>query len=219
MPDKEVRLDVAGVTYTDRDDVIVSMSTHRKLFDGAPSVGNCVYGEIDLQIKADSSKIPRAAELRPYIRDTGNTSWNPKGRFYIATRSVDEETGTITILGYDDMAKTDEDFMQSGEQGTWPRTDINVVNEICKRIGVSLNAETRSILIKGYQIQYPGYGEGAYTMRDVLRFIGSMYAGNWFINSKVELKLSVLGDIPAETHYLIEEHGSAIVIGGVRILV
>lgn len=103
--------------------------------------------------------------------------------------------------------------------------DIDVVKEIAERIGAKLvdgsriDPRTVAILTRRYQVQYPGYGDSAYTMREVLGYIGAMYAGNWVTNDVGQLRLIVLGDIPDETHLLIEEHGDYIVIGGVRILV
>ena len=56
-------------------------------------------------------------------------------------------------------------------------------------------------------------------MREVLSGIAVSNCGNWIITDGGKLRLIVYGDIPAETNYLIDENGYAILFGGVRILV
>ena len=149
---------------------------------------------------------------------TQQSEWLPKGTFFIDTR--DEGNGVLSIDAFDPMLKCDQSFTTSGEQGTWPRTDITVVNQICSRIGVTLDSRTAAIITAGYTIQYPGFGEGAYSMRELLGFIGSMYAGNWIITEENKLRLLVLGDMPDDsTSLLITEYGEYITMGGFRIRV
>lgn len=215
---KEVRAIIAGVTYG--QDKIVSATTKAALMDRAATIGNCVAKELNLVLR-NPSEIPRMAEIRMQFRlnsGTQQSEWLPKGIFFIDTR--DEGNGVLTIDAFDPMLKCDQSFTTSGEQGTWPRTDITVVNQICSRIGVTLDARTAAIITSGYTIQYPGFGEDAYTMRELLGFIGSMYAGNWIITDENKLRLLVLGDMPDDsTDLLITEYGEYIVMGGYRIRV
>lgn len=215
---KEVRAIIAGVTYG--QDKIVSATTKAALMDRAATIGNCVAKELNLVLR-NPGEIPRMAEIRMQFRlnsGTQQSEWLPKGTFFIDTR--DEGNGVLTIDAFDPMLKCDQSFTTSGEQGTWPRTDITVVNQICSRIGVTLDARTAAIITSGYTIQYPGFGEGAYTMRELLGFIGSMYAGNWIITDENKLRLLVLGDMPDDsTDLLITEYGEYIVMGGYRIRV
>ena len=215
---KEVRAIIAGVTYDQTK--IVSASSKAALMDKAATIGNCVAKELNLVLR-NPGEIPRMAEIRMQFRlnsGTQQSEWLPKGTFFIDTR--DEGNGVLTIDAFDPMLKCDQSFTTSGEQGTWPRTDITVVNQICSRIGVTLDARTAAIITSGYTIQYPGFGEGAYTMRELLGFIGSMYAGNWIITDENKLRLLVLGDMPSDTtNLLITEYGEYIVMGGYRIRV
>lgn len=216
---KEVRAIIAGVTYG--QDKIVSASTHSALMDRAATIGNCVAKELNLVLR-NPGNIPRMAEIRMEFRLNNGTQaseWLPKGTFFIDTRDQDTY-GVLTIDAFDPMLKADQSFTTSGEQGTWPRTDITVVNQIASRIGVTVDSRTTAILTSAYQVQYPGFGEGAYSMREVLGFIGSMYAGNWIITDENKLRLIQLGDIPVESsNLLITEYGEYIVMGGYRILV
>ncbi len=215
---KEFRAIIAGVTYAQTK--IVSASSKAAVMDKAATIGNCIAKELNLVLR-NPGEIPRMAEIRMEFRlnsGTQQSEWLPKGTFFIDTR--DEGNGVLTIDAFDPMLKCDQSFTTSGEQGTWPRTDITVVNQICSRIGVTLDARTAAIITAGYSIQYPGYGEGAYTIREILGFIGSMYAGNWIITDENKLRLLVLGDMPDDTtNLLITEYGEYIVMGGYRIRV
>ena len=214
---KEVRVIIAGTTYTQAN--IISATIKASLMETAATIGNATAKELDLSLRNYGS-IPRMAQIQVQYRlndGTTQSEWLPKGTFFIDTR--DEWNGVISIVAYDAMLKTDQDFMQSGNQGQWPRTDLQVVQAICSRIGVTLDSRTQAILTSGYSIPYPGYGEVAYTCRDLLQFIGQMYAGNWWINDMNKLMLVGLGDYPPETNYLVTENGDAILIGGYKILV
>lgn len=214
---KEVRVIIAGTTYTQAK--IVSATTKAALFEKAATVGNAVAKEFDLVLR-NYGEIPRMAQIQVQFRlndGTTQSEWLPKGTYFIDTR--DEGNGVISIVAYDAMLKADQDYATSGSQSGWPKTDLQVVNAICSRIGVTLDSRTAAILTNGYQIQFPGFGDGAYTMRELLQFIASMYAGNFWITDENKLMLVGLGDFPPETNYLVTENGDYILIGGYRILV
>ena len=215
---KEVQAIIAGTVYG--QDKIVSANSKAALMDKAATIGNCVAKELTIVLR-NPGEIPRMAQIQMRFRlnnGTQQSEWLPKGTFFIDTR--DEGNGVLSIDAFDPMLKCDQSFTTSGEQGTWPRTDITVVNQICSRIGVTLDSRTAEIITAGYTIQYPGFGEGAYSMREILGFIGSMYAGNWIITDENKLRLLVLGDIPDDTtNLLITEYGEYITMGGFRIRV
>lgn len=228
---KEIRLDIGlpngtgMVTY--REDHIWSLETHRKVFDGLPSVGNCVSGELICTV--DVPNIPRNAKVVPYIRDAGTNAWKKKSEFFVFSRNTDQSTGQTTLICYDAIFRAEDSFTQPGNQGTWPRIDKVVMQEIAQRTGTTINAATLAYMDKAYQVQYPGIvmedstlkpdGKSALTMREVAGRIAAFYAGNWIINNDGEWQLVVLGDIPEDHNYLVTEDGYNIVIGGVRILV
>ena len=58
-----------------------------------------------------------------------------------------------------------------------------------------------------------------YSSREMLGFIAGAYGGNFIISDENQLLLIKLGDLPAETNYLIDAAGDAITFGGDRILV
>ena len=232
--EKEVRLDIADVTY--REATIVSLHTHRQIFEGEPSIGNCFCGELNAELIIPSEDIPRNAKFVPYIRDVGGT-WKKKSEFFVYTRQVDDLTGYVTIVAYDAIYRGEESFTQPGDQGEWPRKDIDVMREIARRTNASICAESLAKINRGYEVQYPGIimettddegnpktelkpdHKGALTMREIAGRIASFYGGNWIIDNNGEWRLIQLGDIPAETYYLIWEQGDPIRIGSDRIIV
>lgn len=214
---KEVQAVIAGVVYT--SDKIVSAYSGAAVSATAATIGNCVAKSLNLVLR-NPGVIPRMAQISMRYRlnnGTTHSEWIPKGTFFVDTRS--EGNGVLTLVAYDAMLKCDQDYATSGEQGSWPKPDIQVVNNICSRIGVSLDPRTVDIITKGYMIPFPGYGDDAYSMRELLGFIGAAYAGNWIITDQNTLRLLILGDIPPETNYLITENDEYILIGGFKILV
>lgn len=214
---KQIRAVIAGTTY--RENKIISAKSTSALMGTAATVGNCVAKRLDL-VLYNPSDIPRMAQVKMAYRlsDGSSTSeWIPKGTYFIDTRSLDNDA--LTIEAYDAMLKTCQDFLTSGSDvGSWPRTDISVVNTIASAIGVSVDSRTTEIMTKGYQVQFTGVGDGAYTMRDVLGFVGSMYAGNWIITDQNTLRLVGLGRVRTPA-YLGTEDNEAILIGGDLLLV
>lgn len=86
------------------------------------------------------------------------------------------------------------------------------------RSNTGIDSRTLEKITNYYKIGYPGVGEGAYTVREVLGYIGSAYAGNWILNESGQLRLIVIGDLPPETQYWVDENGYIVTIGGDRIV-
>ena len=227
---REIRALINNVVYG--EDKILSAVVNTAIMSEKAEVGNCISSVLTLSLYAESNEIPRMAEIKMQLRMNSGTDaseWIPKGTFYIDTREKNKSSGILTITAYDFMLQFEQPFTSPGAQGTWPMKDIDVVDEICTRNGITLDVRTRAILTSNYNVQYPGISledgtptynvDAVYTMREILSSIGGMYGGSWVISDAGELRLVVLGNIPAETNYLIEEHGDVILIGGVKIVV
>ena len=206
-------------------DTIVSATTRAAMLDSKLTIGNCIAKELNLVLRNLSgilAIIPRMAQIRMQFRlNDGATQseWLPKGTFFIDTRD-ESYGGVLAIDAFDPMLKAEQSFTRPGEQGQWPRSDITIVNQIASRIGVLVDARTTAIITNNYQIPYPGYGDGAYTCRELLGYIGTMYGGNWIITDENKLRLIILGDIPpGDTNLLVTQNGDFITIGGYRIIV
>ena len=193
------------------------------LFVGSkPSVGGCVSRQIDIMIKPKGT-IPRMAEIkletRLVLKDfvtgeiTSTSEWLPKGTFYIDTRQTDKVSGALIIHGYDAMLKAEQMLLTETTEDDWPKPMDEVVEEIAKRMGVTVDSRTviSHTMMVGYPLEY--------TMREVLGFIAAAHCGNWIITDAGELRLITLNCIPPETSYLVDEDGFAITFGGVRIIV
>lgn len=201
-----------------RENSIVSMSTQKSIFsDSNPTVGNCIAGQITVDMMKPKGDIPRRARLAPYVRLTNgveHSEWIPKGVFFIDHREYSgDENEQMVINGYDHIILTEGDFPSSTNE--WPRKDIDVVRDIASEIGVFVDKRTVQIMNKGYNINYPA----GYSMREVLENIAAMYAGSFVMSDAGELLLITMFGIPKETSYLIDNVGFVITFGGDRILV
>lgn len=202
------------------ESVLISMETDSRVFsDDAPSVGDCISSQINIEMLKPFGDIPKRARLVPYVRLTDgirSSEWIQKGVFYIDTRTKKEDGSNIekiVIHGYDDMLKAEQDYPSSNL--SWPARDIDVVKEIADFIGVSVDARTAAIMDAGYLIEYPA----GYSCRDTLGYIAAMYAGSFVMSDLGELRLLAIYGIPRESRYLIDKNGFAITFGGDRILV
>ena len=214
---KEVRIFISDYSYG--MDQISFLKTSKRVFsEDMPSVGDCIAGEISVKLLQPSRDIPRQAKLVPQVRVTDGTrysEWIQKGIYYIDTRNTDN-TGKnkwLTLNGFDAMLKAEQDYPTSTL--SWPAKDIDVVTEIATAMGVVVDSRTREFMTAGYMVEYPG----EYSQREVLGYIGAMYAGSWVMNDIGQLRLITMYNIPKESNVLIDRQGNAITFGGVRILV
>lgn len=201
-----------------RESAIISMSTQKSIFpESTPTVGNCIAGQISVEMMKPKGDIPRRARLAPYVRLTNgkeHSEWIQKGVFFIDHREYSgDENERMVINGYDHIILTEADFPSSTDE--WPRKDIDVVRDIASAIGTSVDIRTAKIMNKGYKINYPA----EYSMREVLENIAAMYAGSFVMSDTGELLLVTMFGIPKETSRLIDSAGFAITFGGDRILV
>lgn len=215
----ETKLSIAGVEYSQADIVKNSLRVYGGLYSTF-GIGNCSARQIDVELYPKGT-IPRQAKIEVFARlvlGEQVSEWIPKGVFFFSTRKTDRVTGVLSVHGYDAMLKTEETWLDSSYDGKeWPMPALAVVNDIAKRMGVSVDSRTE--LNASFPVQYPVDSEGDMTMREALSRVAVANAGNWTITDEGKLLLVGLNSMPAETHYLITETGSAITFGGVRILV
>lgn len=213
----ETCVEIDNVDYNEED--IISVSTRASLFgSGTASIGSCVAKEIDLVIKPKGT-IPRMAEIRVYTRPiSADGTWAPawllKGVYYIDTRSTDSVTGIMTIHGYDAMLKAEQVYLEVDPPGwDWPMR----MDAVCSHIAdiMDVTVDDRSNISSEYKVEYPN----DLTMREILGYIAVAHCGNWIITDEGKLRLVRLGDIPAETNYLVSDDGDVILFGNTRIIV
>lgn len=171
------------------EDKLISMKLRAKLFAGnAPSVGNCVAAQLDVQMIKPDTVIPKNARLIPYVRLTDgerHSGWLKKGTFYIDTRKeTDDGNGRkrMTIRAYDALLKADQPYPET--KLSWPAKDIDVVTEICEFLGLPSPGTWVTWYITGrYKVQYPAQ----YSCREVLGYIAAMYCTNCVLRTNGEL--------------------------------
>lgn len=218
--EKEIKLEIAGVTYNMPD--IVSVSTSGGIFT-KPDIGGASARQIDLVIYPRGT-IPRQAEIKVFARLVlgGRFSeWIQKGVYFISTRKKDRRTGTLTIHGFDAMLKANVVWLTTSyPEGYLPKTQRQAVENIAMRMNVSI--DPRTVLPDDFPVMYEEAGNESLTMMDILCYIAVANAGNWIMTDKGELLLLRYGKMFApkpETNYLVTEYGEPITFGGDRILV
>lgn len=207
--EREYKFDISGKVYG--PDVEVSHSVDSGLYEQF-GIGNAATAKLTMSFFAD--EIPRAATIKRYIRLRNGdqiTEWLPKGVFFINRRS--DDAGYWTIEAYDAMRKA-EAVWAPDQSLTFPMTMTAAAAEFARIMEVEL--DPRTVLNPAYTVDYPA---NDYTIRDELRFIAAAHCGNWTVTGEGKLLLVPLLSIPPETNYLVTEYGSAIVLGGVKILV
>lgn len=215
----EAKLKIAGVEYGEDKIVRKSLMVYGGLYSTF-GIGNCCARQIDFEIYPQGT-IPRQAQIEVYVRlvlGEQVSEWIPKGVFFFSTRKTDRITGVLSVHGYDAMLKAEDTWLDSSyDAKTWPMPAATAVADIAARMGVAV--DSRTVLDAAFPVQYPVDDKGDMTMREALGRIAVANAGNWTITDEGKLLLVGLNSMPAETHYLITETGSAITFGGVRILV
>lgn len=186
-----VKINIDGTDYG--EDEIFSAKQVVKCFDYEPTIGGTYCGTFEFSLLGEGDSIPRMAKVIPYycVTDGISTSeWIKMGEYYIDTRSITTNGGGINTFDafcYDAMLKANAKYATSSL--AWPATDINVVNEIATKMGVSVDSATATAISNGYSVQLPT----EYSMREVLGYIGAMYGGNWIIDTAGKLRLIILG--------------------------
>lgn len=206
---KEYYYDIAGTTYYASD--ITESSSERGLYDDF-SFGNAYIGSLKLSLFADN--IPRGAKIKRYIRlvnEAQTSEWLPYGTYYINRRTEDE--GYWTIEAYDSMRKAEKIWVPD-DGIEFPCDMRSAVTIFAALMGVEIDSRTQ--INSNYTIDYPA---NDYTIRTELCYIAAAHGGNWIMTSEDKLLLIPLLSTPKETNYLVDEHGSAITLGGVRLLV
>lgn len=182
----EVMLRVNGHKYG--ADALVSVTTDCGVFkDECPAVGNAVSGCITAEMLTPEDPIPMTSKMELFCRavsrqDGAKSEWIPKGVFWLDTRKQElTDSGlqpTILLSGYDSLLKAEVEYTPTGQ---WPKTDQEVLDDICTRLGIHCDEQ----LGHHYSVPYPA----DYTCRELLGFIAAAYGGNWIIDEHGDLVL------------------------------
>ena len=190
----EVKVAIGGTDYG--MNVLTSLNSNRSVFgSGSPHLGLAPAGELSLSLYLDSGSVPRMAEIRPYFRvvnDTQQSEWIAKGVYYVDTREADTTTGLLTLHAYDAMLKGEQAYPSTSH--LWPAADLDVVTEIASFLGVTVDAQTTSLMTAGFMIPLPAQ----YTLRETLQYIAALYGGSFVITDANTLRLIPLWSVKSE---------------------
>ena len=158
----------------------------------------------------------------------------PQGR--VLYQPPGEEDGYWTIEAFDAMRRAEQSW-EPDQSLEFPlpmpeaylkarplnrRAMTEAVAEFARIMEVEIDPRTR--LNPACAIDYPASDPESesgdyYSIRQHLQWIAAAHAGNWIIAGEGKLLLVPLLSIPPETNHLVTEHGDAITLGGVKLLV
>lgn len=208
----EYKVNIDGKDYTMAD--LTECIYEQPLFDSF-GVGYACAAQLTVSYYDNNISPATMAKIIAYCRKKGSSDeWYQLGIFYIDTRETSKNRLT-TLTCYDAMLKADQLYLSEVIEDDWPQLQVDVVAEICNRMGVQLDPRTQ--LNDTYIVDLPV----DLNIRDILGYVAAANGGNWIITSEGKLLLVPLfSSMPEETHLLITETGEYIVFGeGVRIIV
>lgn len=201
--------------YFDHDTILSVKVSHSLIQDYSQPIGNCIAGEIDLEVIEPDEAIPTMAEIRLFVRVRSDSmdqvsGWANQGRYWIDTREIAGDgyaENVLRIHGYDAMLKAERDWTSTSGI-TYPATDTVVVNRIASLMGVTVDSRTSQTLSNKYSISLAHLT--SMTCREILSYIAIGYAGNWTITKDNTLLLLAAYSYPLETNLLTDEDGEVL---------
>lgn len=173
----------------------------------------------DILVFAEGTAVINESDIVEFLAtdyEESYSEWIQQGVYFVDTREVIKSESNVDVLvlhGYDAMLKAEQMFVSSTIIGN--SVDIDMVNEIARIMGVAVDERTTALMTMGYIIPLPT----GYTLREVLGYIASMYAGGFIITDVGKLRLVSVLEMPEETNFLINQDYDYITFGGYRIIV
>lgn len=217
------------------EEYIVTLSTNRLLFEGTPSIGNCLTGELECELLIPNSQIPKNARIIPFVKRVDEDTWHQKSVFYIFQRKVDSITKVVRITAYDNTYRMENPMIDGNATLTgWPKDSYTVMTDISQRCNLPIYpADLTMMQSNPKYIRFPGArviqeetptgeeeeeafvaeGDVAHTMREVAGSVAASYGANWNVNDDGYLQLFKLGNVPSIFDYLVDDEGNIITFG------
>lgn len=173
--------------YYDID--IVNLTHDKALLYNSFSVGNCISGEIKLTLLPRQNQLIRykdklKLEIRISTLNNGDTEWFEFGHYLI--KQAEEEFGKWIIHGYDSMILTDVPLTEDVYgKPSWPTSAQYMVGKITEYLGIEL--DDRTVLNPSVRPKKPK----DISIREALKYIGELHAGNWYITEENKLRMVV----------------------------
>lgn len=186
--------------------------------DGILTVDDATISN-DILVFAEGTAVINESDIIEFLvtdYEESYSEWIQQGVYFVDTREVIKSESNVDVLvlhGYDAMLKAEQMFVSSTILGD--SVDIDMVNEIARIMGVSVDERTTAMMTMGYTIPLPT----GYTLREILGYIASMYVGGFIITDVGKLRLVSVLEMPEETNFLINQDYDYITFGGYRIIV
>lgn len=205
-------VDSGGADSGFDETMLISIKMTQTLFaEDVPMVGCAVAAELDVEMIAPLTDVPRKARVVPYVRVTDGTrtsEWVQQGVFYVDTREKTHNSygeATLKFHAYDAMVMTDVDF-PSVSTHNFPCSDTQIVQDIADYLGFDVDQRTWNIMDAGYQYGIPV----GFSCREVLQQIAASYCGNFIMSETGELRLVQINEMPRESSILCDNAGYGI---------
>lgn len=170
---------INGVSYDMTE--MYSIGIESPLFSSL-SVGNFCSAQLSVSV-IPKEEIPKMAKIianMQVISGDKESEFVQRGVFYIGERE-ESDSGILSITSYDSALLSEVDFISPGEeiQYEWPAKPAQVMDTICKKLGVEL--DERTSLIDENIVQFT---DPEISCRDMACDIASAHAGNWVVTNE-----------------------------------
>lgn len=148
-----------------------------------------------------------------------SSEWVKRGSYWINNRSLDKDTGVLTLTCFDGMMFSEQDFYPIGSEITdWSDKTMREVAVMCsEKMGIALENAAQVKNAAPYIINAPPVG---YSVRQVLAGIATAHCANWTMTADNKLRLVPLSHAqPSENDVLATTDGYILTFGGDRIIV
>ena len=187
----EIKVVQGGQTYG--MDKLKSVTMSPVLTDGnGISVGGANSTECRIQLLEYSANWPRMAQFTVQFRivaSVGSTSseWITAGTFYTDERSEDKY-GNLSIIAYDKMLMMEQTWTDKIDDGDLPSTWPITAKAWATMIQNAELATFADLTQLDDTVAFVGLNTAS-TIRDVLKSIAAVHAGNWMMTASETLKL------------------------------
>lgn len=149
-------------------------------------LGNTISARLDLEIFDTGINIPKNAQVVLEAKidgHLGSTPWVKCGEFYVDYREAVKSK--LKLECYDCMLYAEQPYAENLVTGDWPRSMLDILQEIATRIHTTLAPGVAGMINSNYYVPYPN----KLKCREILGFIAASHGGNFYINDNGELQL------------------------------
>ena len=164
-------------------------------------IGNANSAECRMTLLEESANWQRMARFTIQFRissSNGGTKseWLTLGKFYTDERSEDQQ-GNLSIIGYDAMLKLEQTWSDKIPQSLLPASYPITAKAWATMIQSAGLADFEDLTQLNDTVSFVGLNTTS-TIRDVLKSIAAVHAGNWMMTTEVALTLIPFENVDPE---------------------